>query len=68
MSVAHSEPCNGLQDINFYKMFQSYRESLPKQGQFLNKLLVMIESKFLFLKATRQRLWHLHLSSKDRFF
>ena len=46
---------------------QDFNNSLNQQGLFLYNFMVMFESLLLFIRASRQSLWKLHLASLNNF-
>ena len=56
-----------LTKINFYIIFSEHRKGLQFQGKFFDNLVEMIDNIFLYLQATRQQLWQLHLVALDNF-
>ena len=56
-----------LRNIGFFNKFDKFRAELKKQAKFISNVVSMIGNLLLYLRATRQRLWDLHLASQDSF-
>ena len=67
LHIAHSTLTDQLKSLCLFKKFTSFRNGLKEQGKYLSNILDMIETMMLFARATRQKLWGLHLASLDRF-
>lgn len=63
----HQSLLEQLTAIKFFEKFQNFRTDLKKQGKFLSNILNMIGNMLLYFRATRQKLWNLHLASQDSF-
>ena len=63
----HQQLLNRLQETRFFEKFGSFRADLKKQGKFLSNVVTMIGNLLLYVRATRQKLWNLHLASQDKF-
>ena len=64
---AHTILLDGLNEIKFFQEFSHFRKNLQKMGLYLSNVMRMIETMLLFIRATRQQLWELHLASLDGF-
>ena len=63
----HEQFAADLKRLDFFRNFKEFRDGLVKQGKFLNNVLCMIENMLLYMRATRQQLWNLHLGAKNIF-
>ncbi len=59
----HIELINTLNNIEFQEKQEEFDNSLTKQAKFLRNFMKMFESLLLFIRATRQNNWELHLTS-----
>ena len=62
---------NHLNKINpkanvFLKMFSTFGESLDQQALYLRSYMVMYEVLLLFVRASRDEDWELHLPALDK--
>ena len=65
--IGHATLTDQLKSVAFFKSFTAFRNRLKKQGKYLSNILDMIGTMLLFMRATKQKLWSLHLASLDRF-
>ena len=63
----HQSLLDQLNEIRFFERFRNFRTDLKKQGKFLSNVVDMIGNMLLYFRATRQKLWNLHLASQDNF-
>ena len=56
-----------LQIAGFFDKFDEFRANLKKQARYLSNVVTMIGKLLLYVRATRQKLWNLHLASQDSF-
>ena len=54
-----------LCNIEFHDKEEEFDNSLTKQAKFLRNFMKMFESLLLFVRATRQKDWELHLTSMN---
>ena len=52
-----------LQSLNFQEIQNNFDASLNHEAQFLRIFMRMFEYLLLFIRATRQQMWELHLTS-----
>ena len=52
-----------LQSLNFQEIQNNFDASLNHEAQFLRIFMRMFEYLLLFIRATRQQMWELHLAS-----
>ena len=52
-----------LQSLNFQEIQNNFHTSLNHEAQFLRIFMRMFEYLLLFIRATRQKMWELHLAS-----
>ena len=64
-SEVHKSISNNLKEIS--KVLETVTNSLDNQGLYLSKFMEMYEVFLLFVRASRQGLWQLHLSSLNEF-
>ena len=58
---AHSTFTDQLKSICLFKKVTSFCNGLKEQGKYLSNILDMIGTMMLFMRATKQKLWGLHL-------
>ena len=56
---------DGLNEMKSFQKFSHFRKNLQNMWLFLSNLMRMIETMLLFIRATRQQMWDLHLVSLD---
>ena len=59
----HMDLIDTLGNIEFQEKQEEFDNSLSKQAKFLRNFMKMFESLLLFVRATRQKDWELHLTS-----
>ena len=59
----HMDLIDTLGNIEFQEKQEEFDNSLTKQAKFLRNFMKMFESLLLFVRATRQKDWELHLMS-----
>ena len=64
---AHSTLTDQLKSLCSFKKFTSFRIGSKEQGEYLSNTLDIIGTMMFFMRATRQKLWGLHIASFDRF-
>ena len=60
---AHESLVAILQSLNFQEIQNSFDASMNHEAQFLRIFMRMFEYLLLFIQATRQQMWKLHLAS-----
>ena len=61
----HDDLIEKVTEEKIFQSFQQFEDRLNNQPKFLNNYLKMYEVLLLFLRATRQGNWNLHLSSLE---
>ena len=52
-----------LTELNFQQLKKEFDENLKNQSKFYKNHMLLFETLLLFIRASRQRLWKLHLQS-----
>ena len=63
----HKVLLDRLHAAKFFEKFSNFRASLKKQAKYLSNVVSMIGNLLLYIRAIRQKLWSLHLTSQDNF-
>lgn len=56
-----------LVQIDYFNERINFEQGFVNQGKFLHNFMKMFENLFLFVRASRQKHWDLHLTSLDQF-
>ena len=56
-----------LNEIQLFKALHEFDEKLSNQAKFLRNFMNLIQIMMLFIRASRQGLWELHLSALEKF-
>ena len=67
IKAQHQLLISKLQDIKFFEKFSEFRKGLKKNGRYLSDVLRMLERLFLYVRSSRQILWHLQLVTLEDF-
>ena len=59
----HNKIKSVLLSVNFRTLQSNFDESLKNQARFFKNYMKVFEHLLLFLRATRQQIWTLHLTS-----
>ena len=59
----HNNIKSVLLSVNFRKLQSNFDESLKNQARFFRNYMKVFEHLLLFLRANRQQIWTLHLTS-----
>ena len=52
-----------LTELNFQQLQKEFDENLKNQNKFYKSYMLLFETLLLFIRASRQQLWKLHLKS-----
>ena len=52
-----------LTELNFHQLQKEFDENLKNQNKFYKNCMLLFETLLLFIRASRQQLWKLHLES-----
>ena len=52
-----------LTELNFQQLQKEFDENLKNQNKFYKNYMLLFETLLLFIRASRQQLWELHLQS-----
>lgn len=63
----HESFTESLDTLGINEKLENFTNSLDNQGLFLYNFMIMFESLLLFIRASRQGFWHLHLESLSNF-
>ena len=56
-----------MKNLNPYEFLDEFDSKVTGQGKMLRNFMDLVEIMLLFIKATRQGIWDLHLTSLEMF-
>ena len=63
----HEQLMTGLNSLNFFHSLDEFGKRFEKQPKFLWNYMKLFEVVLLFIRATRESFWELHLASLEEF-
>ena len=62
---SHNDPVNAISEEVIFNSLKKFNETLQHQARFLRNCMHVYEILLLFIRATRQGIWKLHLTSLE---